>query len=319
MSKSPFLNQVRTELRTRQYSLRTEKSYLHWIKCFIRFHDLSHPQKMGNQEIEHFLNHLAVDRHVSAATQNQALCAIIFLYRHVIGREIVDLRYQNTRTPKRIPTVLGEEEVKMVMAHLKGKYWLITAILYGAGLRIQEALSLRVKDIDFASQAIFIFNGKGRKDRYSLLPKSLFEPLKSQIEVVKKIHQQDISQGAGMSSVPPAIYRKYKDSLKTQGWQFLFPSTHRCMHPYDGYLCRHHLHASAYARQLRQAVSASNIVKRVTAHTFRHSFATRLLENGTDIRTVQELLGHTDLRTTEIYTHVVGNRRAGTISPVDFL
>ncbi|OLQ81715.1 integrase [Photobacterium proteolyticum] len=319
MAGSPFMHQVRTELRTRQYSIRTEKSYMYWIRWFIRFNDLRHPADMGNSEIERFLNHLAINREVSAATQNQALCAIIFLYRYVIGREISELRYQSTRTPKRMPTVLCEHEVKVILSHLSGKYWLIAAILYGCGLRIQEALSLRIKDIDFDSKSIFVFNGKGGKDRYTLLPESLIIPLADQIKTVRQVHRKDLDEGAGMASVPPALLRKYKGALKLYGWQFLFPSSHRCIHPYDGYVCRHHLHATAFSRKLREAVRASDIAKRVTAHTFRHSFATRLLENGTDIRTVQELLGHTDLRTTEIYTHVIGDRRAGTKSPVDFI
>ncbi|WP_114766969.1 integron integrase [Vibrio rhodolitus] len=313
------MEKVRTELRTKQYSIRTEKCYMHWIRYFIRFNDLKHPESMGNVEIERFLNHLAVDRKVSAATQNLALCAIIFMYRHIIQRDIQGLKYQNTRTPRRVPVVLSENEVRLILNQLKGKYWLLAVILYGSGLRIQEALSLRVKDIDFESKSIFIFNGKGNKDRYTILPKGLCNPLVAQIKQVRELHQRDISEGAGMTSVPPALFRKYKNTLSHYGWQFLFPSANLCIHPYDGYVCRHHLHASAFAKQLRTAVRLSGVAKRVTAHTFRHSFATRLLQNGTDIRTVQELLGHTYLKTTQIYTHVIGERRAGTRSPIDFI
>ncbi|KLV03475.1 integrase [Photobacterium aquae] len=319
MTGSPFMQQVRTELRTRQYSIRTEKNYMYWVRYFIRFNDKRHPADMGNREIERFLNHLAINRDVSAATQNQALCALIFLYRFVIRRDIQGLKYSNTRKPKRIPIVLNNEEVSAIFQHLDGKYWLIAALLYGCGLRIQEALTLRIKDIDFTSKSILIFNGKGSKDQYTLLPEKLIAPLQSQIILVRQNHQKDLDDGAGKASLPPALLRKYKGALKLYGWQFLFPSSHRCVHPYDGYICRHHLHATAFSRKLREAVIASDIPKRVTAHTFRHSFATKLLENGTDIRTVQELLGHSDLRTTEIYPHVIGNRRAGTKSPVDFI
>ncbi|WP_162064259.1 integron integrase [Vibrio taketomensis] len=317
MPKSAFMEQVRTEIRTRQYSMRTEKTYMYWIRYFIRFNDLKHPEVMGNREIERFLNHLAVNCHVSAATQNLALCAIIFMYRHIIKRDIQDLQYKNTNTPKRIPTVLSDQEIKLVLKQMEGKYWLIATILYGCGLRIQEALSLRIKDIDFESRSILVFKGKGNKDRYTLLPTTLIEPINKQIETVRRVHSQDLSDGGGMTSVPPALYKKYRTALKHYGWQYLFPSNVRSVNPYDGYVCRHHLHASAFAKQLRKAVHASGIAKRVTAHTFRHSFATRLLENGTDIRTVQELLGHSDLKTTQIYTHVVGQRRAGTRSPLD--
>ncbi|WP_318478408.1 integron integrase [Photobacterium leiognathi] len=319
MATSPFMQKVRMELRTHQYSLRTEKNYMYWIRLFIRFNDLKHPEDMGNHEIERFLNHLAVNRQVSVSTQNQALCAIIFLYRYVVRKEISNLKYHNAKLPKRLPTVLSNNEVTAIFNNLTGEYKLIAGILYGCGLRINEALSLRIKDINFESKSIFIFNGKGRKDRYTLLPNTIITPLKKQIEYVKRIHSDDLHHGYGTASVPTALYRKYQGALKLCGWQYIFPSKHRCTHPYDGYICRHHLHVSAFSKHLHRAAKLSQIDKRVTAHTFRHSFATRLLENGTDIRTVQELLGHTDIRTTEIYTHVVGNRRAGTKSPMDCL
>ncbi|MDN4502515.1 integron integrase [Alteromonadaceae bacterium BrNp21-10] len=319
MAKSAFIQTVRETLRSRQYSYRTEKSYIHWIKRFIRFSDYRHPKDMGNQEVEHFLTHLAVSRKVSAATQNLALCAIVFMYRHVIDRELNGLAYGFTKTPKNLPTVLNTEEIHRIFATMYGSTKLITGILFGCGLRIQEALTLRIKDIDLQARSIFVFRGKGRKDRYSLLPSSLQEPLMRQIERVRKIHESDLDNGCGYSSVPGALFKKYHQSLKDFGWQYIFPSTVRCQHPIDGYECRHHLHPSTYSRQLRKAVKAASIVKRVTAHTFRHSFATQLLQQGTDIRTVQELLGHTDLRTTEIYTHVLGNKRAGTTSPLDAL
>jgi len=316
---SPFVEQIRTELRTRHYSLRTEKTYLYWTRSFIHFHQKRHPESLANADIERFLNYLATHRQVSAATQNQALCALIFMYRYVIKRDIQGLNYGFAKRPRNIPTVLAPQEVAAILANLTGKYWLITAMLYGCGFRIHEALALRIKDIDLLQHSIFIFRGKGRKDRYTLLPKSLVNDLQQQIARVKHIHQQDIIEGYGMTSVPPALKRRYSSVLMDLFWQYLFPSSTRCKHPYDGYICRHHLHGTAYAKQLRKAVRTSSITKRVTAHTFRHSFATNLLQAGSDIRTVQELLGHADIRTTEIYTHVVGNRRAGTASPVDTL
>lgn len=319
MKTSPFLETVRTELRTRHYSLRTEKTYLYWIRAFIIFNDKKHPNIMANLEIERFLNHLAVNRKVSSATQNQALCAIIFLYRYVIKKDINDLNYSFTKREKRLPTVLSPPEVSQILEQLTGKYWLITALLYGCGFRVSEALSLRIKDIDIRQRSIFIFRGKGAKDRYTLLPESLIDKIEEQIRKSQAVHQQDLNEGFGFTSVPPALKRKYKNTLKDFSWQYLFPSSTRCVHPYDGYICRHHIHGSAYAKKLRQALVNSKLTKRVSAHTFRHSFATNLLVTGSDIRTVQELLGHSDIRTTEIYTHVVGSRRAGTSSPIDSL
>ena len=317
MSRSPFLESVRTELRTRRYSLKTERVYLSWIKSFILFNDKKHPSEMANFEIERFLNHLAMNRGVSAATQNQALCAIIFLYRHVIIRDISGLKYSFTKRAQTVPTVLSHQEAKSIISNLTGTHWLIASILYGSGLRINEALKLRIKDVDLSNNTVFVHRGKGQKDRYSLLPTSLNSAIRKQIEKVKLIHKQDVSEGFGLTSLPPALIRKYGNAIKDLSWQYLFPSTTRCVHPHDGYVCRHHIHESAFRKQLRKAVVDTSVNKRVKAHTFRHSFATELLKNGTDIRTVQELLGHSDLKTTEIYTHVAGSRFSHTMSPVD--
>ncbi|MEO2265804.1 integron integrase [Pseudoalteromonas sp. YIC-656] len=317
MGHSPFIETVRAELRTRRYSLKTEKVYLSWIRSFILFNDKRHPNNMGNREIERFLNHLAMNRQVSPATQNQALCALIFLYRYVIKQEVKGLNYSFTKKEQSMPTVLSHQEAVRVLANMSGIHWLIASILYGSGLRINEALSLRVKDVNLSNNTVFVFRGKGRKDRYSILPKSLNEPIKRQIEKVKALHSFDLSQGFGLTSLPPSLMRKYGNAIKDFSWQYLFPSTTRCVHPYDGYICRHHIHESAFRKNLRKAVISADIPKRVKAHTFRHSSATELLLHGCDIRTVQELLGHTDLKTTEIYTHVVGSRFCNTISPVD--
>ncbi|RJG40175.1 integron integrase [Motilimonas pumila] len=319
MSRSPFLEEVRAEMRTRHYSIRTEKSYLYWIKSFILFNHKRHPKELANSEIESFLSYLANQRNVSSATQNQALCALMFMYKHILHIEITQLAYQYTRAPKRMPCVLSHHEVQQIFAYLTGRNWLIAAILYGCGLRINEALRLRVKDVNFDNHTLFIFRGKGAKDRYTLLPHCLLDALQQQIQFSLQIHRQDIAQGYGLTSLPPALIRKYQSAAKDAAWQYLFPSSHLGQHPHDEYMCRHHIHETTFRRALRQAVQQSHVTKRVTAHTFRHSFATQLLLNGVDIRTVQELLGHTDLRTTEIYTHVMGSRFAHTLSPADRL
>jgi len=314
---SIFLNQIRDVIRTKRYSRRTEKSYLYWVKAFIIFNDKQHPNDMGGFEIDRFLTHLAVNRGVTASTQNQALCAIIFMYKHVIKREIKDLSFSYAKTPKNIPSVLSPLEVSAIISQLKNPYKLIVSILYGSGLRLNEALRLRTKDIDFNNHTIFVFRGKGNKDRITLLPYEIENELKQQIIRAKDLHNADLSQGFGMASVPPALIRKYKSVMKDFSWQFIFPSTTKCRHPVDNYVCRHHIHDSAFSKNLRKALLKTQIAKKVSAHTFRHSFATALLQNGTDIRTVQTLLGHVDIRTTEIYTHVIGSKFAGTLSPFD--
>ncbi len=254
MTQSPFLESIRSELRTRRYSLQTEKVYLYWIKGFILFNDKQHPNKMGNYEIERYLNHLAVNRQVSAATQNQALCAIIFLYRYIIRRDISNLRYSFTKREKAMPTVLTHDEALCILNYLTGKYWLIAGLLYGCGLRINEALQLRIKDINLSNNTLFIFRGKGRKDRYTLLPHSLKPAIETHILKTKKIHERDINEGFGLTSLPPALNRKYKGAIKDLSWQYLFVSSTRCVHPYDGYVCRHHIHETTFRKKLRQAV-----------------------------------------------------------------
>lgn len=316
-NQSPFLTSLRNVLRTKRYSLQTEKSYLYWVKFFILFNEKRHPKEMGTIEINRFLTYLAVNRQVSAATQNQALCAIVFMYKHMFEQQFDGLNYSYAKRPKNIPSVLAPEQVANIFGFLAMPYQLIVAILYGAGLRLNEALRLRIKDIDFSNQTIFIFRGKGQKDRLTILPKELNHQVQQQIFYVESLHKQDIDKGYGLTSVPASLHRKYKSTMKNFAWQYLFPSANLCEHPHDGYICRHHVHPSTFTRQLRKAVVRSNVNKKVSAHTFRHSFATALLLNGTDIRTVQTLLGHSDLRTTEIYTHVIGQRHAGTISPFD--
>lgn len=318
MSQSPFLEKIRHTLRAKHYSIQTEKTYLLWIKRFIIFNQKRHPKDMGEQEVSKFLTHLAVNRQVTSSTQNLALCAIVFMYKHVFERELTLLPDTvRARVPKRVPTVLSHEEALKIINGMSTKYRLMFSMLYGCGLRKAELLRLRIKDIDFSAKNVFVFRGKGGKDRVTMLPNNLIEPIKNQIEVVRKVHQKDLAEGNGQTSLPSGLARKYPYAIKEFKWQYLFPSTTRCQHPVDGYYCRHHLHWTALSNTLRKAVKSSGVTKHVTAHTFRHSFATQLLLSGADIRTVQELLGHNDIRTTQIYTHVVGQHSSGTISPID--
>ncbi len=279
---SAFIESIRQVLRTKHYSLRTEKSYLYWARYFIRFHQYEHPKDMHGCHIEQFLTFLGSNRGVSAATQNQALCALVFMFKHVLCMEFEGLKYGYAKKPKNLPTVLTPREVSSVLASLTNPYWLMTSILYGCGLRLQEALTLRVQNVNIDEQSLFIFRGKGAKDRYTLLPQQLNQPLQQQIQWVKQIHEKDLSNGNGLTSVPSALHRKYRSVLKDLSWQYLFPSTTTCCHPIDGYICRHHVHESSFSKNLRKAVVKSSVKKRVTAHTFRHSFATQLLAQGSD-------------------------------------
>ncbi|MFB1014227.1 MAG: integron integrase [Psychrobacter glaciei] len=318
MSTSPFLESIRHIIRTMHYSIQTEKTYLLWIKNFILFNQKRHPKDMGEEEISNYLTYLAVERKVTSSTQNLALCSIVFMYKHVFQRELTLLRDTvRAKAPKRVPTVLSNEEAIAIINELKHPHHLIFSLLYGSGLRKAELLRLRVKDIDFSGNAIYVFRGKGSKDRMTLLPSSLIEPLKDQISRVKHIHLKDLAEGQGKTSLPAGLARKYPYAITEFKWQYIFPSTIRCQHPTDGYFCRHHLHWTALSKALRSAVKKTKIHKHVTAHTFRHSFATQLLLNGADIRTVQELLGHSDVKTTQIYTHVIGQHSSGILSPID--
>jgi len=315
--KSPFLESLRDVIRVKRYSLQTEKCYLYWNKYYILFNNKCHPKDLGQEELNHFLTHLAVNRGVSASTQNQALCAIVFMYKNLLSTEFKQIKFSYAKKPKNIPTVISPKEVRLILQHLPAPFKLIVSVLYGAGLRLNEALRLRIKDIDFDNKSIFVFRGKGQKDRITLLPSELEHSLVDQIIHAQNLHDRDLKDGYGLTSVPASLHRKYKAAMKDFAWQYIFPSTTKCVHPIDGYVCRHHIHPSSLSRHLRQATVKSGVVKKVSAHTFRHSFATDLLNNGTDIRTVQTLLGHNDLRTTEIYTHVIGQRHAGTVSPFD--
>ena len=313
-----LLEQVRQRLRVGHYSLRTEQTYLPWIKRYILFHGKRHPREMGKAEIEAFLTHLAVERHVSAATQNQALNAILFLYRSVLE---IDMPWMTdvvrAKHNRRIPVVLSVQEVKRVLAHLSGINELMASLLYGSGLRLMEAVRLRVKDVDFDYRQIVVRDGKGAKDRVTPLPERTVAPLKAQIEHVKTLHHQDLEAGYGEVYLPNALATKYPNAARELAWQYVFASEQLSRDPRAGTTRRHHINEKGLQRAVKTAVRAAQVHKKASCHTFRHSFATHLLERGNDIRTVQELLGHKDVRTTMIYTHVLKRGGHGVVSPLD--
>ena len=291
--KPKLLDQVRQAIRVRHYSPKTEESYVHWIKRFIFFHNKRHPAEMSEKEIAQFLSSLASELHVAASTQNQALNAILFLYRDVLRKEIgyIDGVIRAKR-PQRLPVVLTRQEVKSILAVLDPSDWLMGVLLYGAGLRLMECLQLRIKDIDFTSNQIVIRAGKGDKDRHTMLPGAVKEPLAKHLELIKEQHQRDLENGLGRVVLPNALDRKYPNAGKEWGWQWAFPATSHYTDRATGEKRRHHLHESVLQKAVKQAVRKAGIAKPATPHTFRHSFATHLLEDGYDIRTVQELLGH---------------------------
>lgn len=312
-----FVPLFRQSIRNRGLSYATEKTYLHWVLRFIRFHNRQHPQKLGGQEVSDFLSDLAVRRHCSASTQRTALNALVFLYKHHLGVELPKIHFRYARRPRRMPTVFSHNEALAVIQQLDGVNKLIANILYGSGLRINEALRLRVKDLDFSSLQITVRDGKGGGERFTLLARSLMDDLKNQIDIALKLHEFDLSCGYGEVYLPNALVRKYPTAAKSPEWQFLFPATTVGADPQTGVLRRHHRHYSAFQRALKPAIRRAGIHRRAGSHTFRHSFATRLIETGYDIKLVQSLLGHGDIRTTEIYLHVVRNRAGAIVSPVD--
>jgi integron integrase len=319
MANEPkLLDRMGIALRARHYSRRTEESYVMWARRFILFHNKRHPSSMGGEEVNAFLSHLATDRQVAAATQNQALCAILFLYKVVLDERLPWLGdlIRATR-PARLPTVLTPDEVRLLLGHLSGVSHLICSLLYGGGLRLLEALRLRVKDVDFARRQLFIRDPKGRRDRVTMLPQSVIEPLRSQLEHARRIHEKDLADGYGAVWLPNALERKLPSAPKEWPWQWVFPASSRYRLEEGDTERRHHLHETVVQRAIREGVIASALPKRATSHTFRHSFATHLLERGHDIRTVQELLGHRDVATTMIYTHVLQLGPSGVRSPLD--
>ncbi len=309
---------VRRTMRVKHYSLRTEKTYWGWMRRFILVNGKRHPRDMGAVEVEAFLSRLAVEGEVAASTQNQALSAILFLYREVLGLDLPWMEnIVRAKRPRRVPTVLSRDEVQRLLAAMDGRPWLLASLLYGSGMRLLEVLRLRVKDLDFSRHEITIRNGKGGKDRRTMLPRSLEEPLQREVERSRALHAQDLAAGFGVARLPHALARKYPAAGREFGWQFVFPSVQRSRDPLDGTQRRHHFDEAILSRALKRARFRAGIDKPLSAHTLRHSFATHLLEAGHDIRTIQELLGHKDLSTTQIYTHVLNRGGHGVTSPLD--
>lgn len=313
-----LLDQVREVIRLKHYSRRTEKSYVSWIRRFILFHDKRHPQDMGGREIEAFLTDLAVKRKVASSTQNQAFNALLFLYRTVLKKELEgQINAVRAKRPQWLPTVLSRQEARRVIEAMSGTQQLIVKLLYGCGLRLLECLRLRVKDIDFDRNEIIIRDAKGMKDRVTVLPAAIQPPLREHLKRVKILHEADLCRGRGRVYLPFALSRKYPDANQEWGWQYVFPAAGHYQDTETGEWRRHHLHETCVQKALRKAVRLTLISKPVHCHTFRHSFATHLLEDGYDIRTVQELLGHNDVSTTMIYTHVLNRGGLAVRSPLD--
>ncbi len=318
VGNSKLLARMRDTIRRRHYSIRTEKAYLQWVKRFLLYHDKKHPAKMGAPEVERFLTHLAVDLTVAASTQNQALNALAFLYKQVLGIELGQMgSITRAKCPKNLPTVFSQEEVMRILSHLEGAAGLANKLLYGSGMRAMECLRLRVKDLDFDRRQITIRQGKGNRDRVTVLPLSLIPALQEQLRAGYDLHQKDLASGHGAVYLPHALERKYPNAAKEWGWQYLFFAQEPSTDPRSGKIRRHHLHESALNRELKRAKREAGIHKHASCHTLRHSFATHLLEAAYDIRTVQELLGHRDIRTTMVYTHVLQMGACGVRSPLE--
>jgi integron integrase len=313
-----LLDQVRDALRVKHYAYRTEESYVQWIRRYILFHNKRHPKDMAEPEVQAFLTHLAVDNNVAASTQNQALSALLFLYRHILNQPLSDsIDAVRARQSRHLPTVLTPEEIQQVLKNLEGTHQLLAKLLYGAGLRVKEGLRLRIKDVDFAQNQLIIRDAKGNKDRLTVLPQSITAQLQAHLVQVKQTFQDDLSLGYGAVYLPFALERKYLNANREWKWQYVFPAKQRSIDPRSNEVRRHHLDDGALQRSLKQAVRSAKIEKNVSCHTLRHSFATHLLQNGYDIRTVQELLGHKDVKTTMIYTHVLNKGGLGVRSPLD--
>jgi integron integrase len=317
-SKPKLIDEVRAVARMRHLSIRTEQAYINWIRRFILFHKKRHPAEMNEPEIRAFISDLAVNGNISASTQTVALSALLFLYRDVLKKQlpyVSDIERAPSR--KKLPVVFTRDEVKRVLADLSGTHGIIVRLLYGSGLRLMECLRLRVKDVDFTYGQLTVRDGKGEKDRVTMLPESLRRPLEHHLKKVKLLHDEEIEAGFGEVHLPYALARKYTQAAKEWGWQYVFPAAKRSTDPRSGKVQRHHLSDNAIQSALKRAIASAGIVKRGSCHTFRHSFATHLLEDGYDIRTVQELLGHKDVRTTMIYTHVLNRGGRGVRSPLD--
>ncbi len=318
--KKKLLDIVREKIRLKHYSLSTERTYVYWIKYYIIFHNKRHPKEMGKVEIEQFLTYLAVEKKVSPTTQNQAFSAILFLYKEVLGIDMRDWNIQALRAKERkhIPVVLTKDEVNRVIENLTGIYQLIVSLMYGCGLRMSEVLNIRVKDIDFGFDKVYIWDSKSLKDRTVPLPQKIKEQLKVQVAVVEELHRKDVVDGYGTVYLPYALERKYPKAKFETKWQYLFPMKKVSKDPRSEVIRRHHIHEKTLGRNIKQASQKAGIHKRVTSHIFRHSYATHLLQSGIDLRSIQELLGHKSVETTMIYTHVVAEMNKGrVVSPLD--
>lgn len=320
MTGPKLVHRVREAIRVRHYSIRTERAYVGWIKRFIRFHGMQHPHELAPQDVAKFLTWLAVERKVSASTQNQALSALIFLYTVVLGRAMETFEGMvRAKRPANLPTVLSPDEVQATLRQLDGRHWLMACLMYGSGLRLMECVRLRVKDLDFTYQCITVRKAKGARDRVVTLSDAPVELLTAHLAWVKQLHERDLADGFGEVWLPEALTRKYPKAAREWGWQYVFPSSKRSVDPRTGLVRRHHIHEKTLQRSVKSAFKSAGVTKKASCHTFRHSFATHLLERGADIRTVQEQLGHNDVRTTQIYTHVLQRGARGVMSPLNSL
>ena len=312
-----FMDRLREFMRARHLAYRTEKTYCFWIKDFIRFHQMRRPEALTGVEVDAWLGNLANRRSVSINTQKTALNAVVFLYKQFLGIELGELRFDKTSKGRRLPVVLTHEEAVAVLGHLEGHHKLAASLMYGSGLRVMEAVRLRVQDVDFGHRCLFVREAKGEKWRRTLLPKSLEQPLEAQIELALALHKRDLDEGFGEVYLPYALAKKYPSAARSPGWQYVFPAAERAVDPRSGVVRRHHIGEQQVRRAVGRALASAGIRKKASCHTFRHSFATNLLAAGTDIRNIQELLGHNDVNTTMIYTHVIGAHERGAVSPLD--
>ena len=316
--KPRLLDEMQNAIRRRHFTYRTEQSYLSWARKFILYHGKRHPAEMGEEEIRAFLTHLATERRLAASTQNQALAAILFLYRHVLRKPVGwGKELERAKRPGRVPQVFTREEAQAVLGQLEGRNRVMASLLYGAGMRLNEVLRLRVHDVDFGVGHIIIRNGKGQQDRFTMLPQSLVGPLQEQLERARRLHETDLEEGFGEVYLPHALVQKYPGAARRWAWQYVFPASKRSVDPKSGVTRRHHVQSQVLQRAVKEAMRRAGVHKHASCHTFRHSFATHLLQSGYDIRTVQQLLGHKDVSTTMIYTHVSLQGARAVCSPLD--